>query len=204
MVRMSKGLYLGALIVAFLLIPLCGIPALFLLNSYALPRSMGIDDDITNLSVGLLIFLAIAPFILVHIILTFLTIYKMWSSIQDGAARTTPGRAIGFLLVPFYNLYWIFQVWGGFPTDYNAYIQRHSLQVPTLSQGIYITYPIVIVLSVIPVLGFLAILIAPVIFAIVIVKTSNAVNALAEARQRIKRSNYAPKPVSQVRVGQAI
>lgn len=202
--RMSKGLYLGALIVAFLLIPLCGIPALFLLNSYELPRSMGIDDDITSLSVGVLIFLAIAPVLLIHMILTFLVVYKMWSSIQDGAVRTTPGRAIGFLLIPFYNLYWIFQVWGGFPTDYNGYVQRHSLQVPTLSPGIYVTYPIVIVLSLVPLLNVLAILVAPVIFAIVIVKTSNAVNALAEARQRMEWSNHAPKPVSSVRAGQPI
>lgn len=178
MVRMSKILYIGVLVVTFLFLFLFGIPALFLLDSYKIPRDMGIDDNITNLSVAILIFLSIAPFLIAQFVLTLVVIYKMWASIRGGrATRTTPGKAVGFLFIPFFNLYWLFQVWGGFPTDYNRYLEEYSLPLPRLSSGLYIIYPI---LTLIP---FLGILLAPLVFIIVIAKTSNAVNGLADARQ---------------------
>ncbi len=178
MIRMSKILYISALVVTFIFLFLFGIPAIFLLDSYKIPRDMGIDDSITSLSVAVLIFLSVAPFIITQIILTLMVIYKMWASIQGGrATRTTPGKAIGFLFIPFFNLYWLFQVWGGFPVDYNRYVDEHFLPIPKLSSGLYITYPI---LTLIPLLG---ILLAPLVFIIVIAKTSNAVNLLADAKQ---------------------
>lgn len=205
MVRMSKRLYLAALIFALLLLPLCGIPALFLLNSYALPRSMGIDDDLTNLSVGLLIFFAIAPFVFTQMILLLTVVYKMWAAIQDGPyARMTPGKAIGLLFIPFFNLYWVFQAWGGFPGDYNAFIDRHALPVPKLSPGLYIVYPIVLVLSVVPVLGILALLIGPIVFVVLMVKTCDAVNRLADARERSESSQYNPRVIPQARATHAV
>jgi hypothetical protein len=174
---MSKKFYVGALVATFVLLFLCGLPALYLLNSYAIPRGMGIDDDLINLSVGVLIFLSIAPFMFTQIILSYVVIYKMWSSIQGGrATRTSPGKAIGFLFIPFFNLYWLFQVWGGFPTDYNRYVEERSLPLPNLSSGIYIAYP---VLLFIPVLG---ILLAPFVFILVAAKTCDAVNSLAATK----------------------
>jgi len=177
MIRMSKKLYVGALAATFALLFLCGLPALFLLNSYAIPRGMGIDDDLTSLLVGVLIFLSVAPFIFTQIILSYVVIYKMWSSIQGGhATRTTPGKAIGFLFIPFFNLYWLFQVWGGFPTDYNRYAEERSLPIPILSSGIYIAYPVLLLIP------FLGILLAPFVFIFVAAKTCDAVNSLAAAK----------------------
>ena len=46
--------------------------------------------------------------------------YKVWVSIQDGHARTTPGKAIGFMFIPFFNGYWLFQSIWGFAKDYNT------------------------------------------------------------------------------------
>ena len=66
--------------------------------------------------------LAVVQFFFVNMVYNFLMLWKMWSSIQDGRARTTPGKAIGFMLIPFFNIYWIFQVWGGFTTDYNNFL----------------------------------------------------------------------------------
>jgi len=177
MIRMSKKLYIGAMIAAFALLFLCGLPALFLLNSYAIPRDLGIDDDLTNLLVGLLLFLAIAPFIFLQLILSYVVIYKMWASIQDGrSTRTSPGKAIGFLFIPFFNIYWLFQVWGGFPTDYNRYIQERSLPIPTLSTGLYVAYPLLLLIP------FVGILFAPFVFILVTAKTCDAVNYLAAAK----------------------
>lgn len=184
MIRMSKRLYFGVLAATFVLMFLCGIPALFLLNSYQIPREMGIDDDLTNLFVGILGFFAIAPFLLTLTILPLVVLYKMWASIRDGNhARTTPGKAIGFLFIPFFNFYWLFQVWGGFPTDYNKYAERHRLNVPLLGSGIYTAYAVLIALSVIPFLNILTALAAQFVFLVIMVKTSDAVNRLADAAQ---------------------
>jgi hypothetical protein len=142
---------------------------------------MGIDDDLTNILVGVLIFLAFAPFLLANVILTFVVIYKMWAAIRGGNARTSPGKAVGFLFIPFFNLYWLFQVWAGFPTDYNKYVAHQGLNVPLLSSAIYTVHPVLIALSVIPGLNVLTALASLFTFVVIIAKSSDAVNRLADA-----------------------
>jgi hypothetical protein len=55
-------------------------------------------------------------------------VYRMWSAVQDGQARITPGRALGLLFVPFYNFYWVFRALPGWARDYNAYCERHGIR----------------------------------------------------------------------------
>jgi hypothetical protein len=51
---------------------------------------------------GVIATLSVIPF--------YTTLYRAWKCLQPGGlARTTPGKAIGFLFIPFFNLYWIFQ-----------------------------------------------------------------------------------------------
>ena len=183
MIRMSKKLYVGALIATFVMLFLFGLPAIYLLDSYRIPRSLGIDDSLTTFMVGLLIFLAVAPFLIAQAVVTFLVIYRMWASIQDGYARTSPGKAVGFLFIPFFNLYWIFQVWGGFPKDYNRYVDRYRLQIPHLSAGLYVAYPLLILLSIIPFVGILCTIINFFMLIAIAAKTCDAVNALAGKQQ---------------------
>ena len=56
--------------------------------------------------------------------------HQAWSLIQDGHARTSSGAAVGLLFVPFVNLFWQFYMFWGLPSDINAYIRRHGLEVP--------------------------------------------------------------------------
>lgn len=58
-------------------------------------------------------------------ILMFVLLYKLWGVVQDGQAATTPGKAVGFLFIPFYNFYWIFQAYWGLAKDLNRYIKQH-------------------------------------------------------------------------------
>ncbi|MEP6904292.1 MAG: hypothetical protein ABJA66_21425, partial [Actinomycetota bacterium] len=118
-------------------------------------------------------------------------IWQMWSSIQDGYARTTPAQAIGYLFIPFYNLYWIFQVWSGFPKDFNNFVKRHQLPVSNLSPGVYEAYPFLILMSVIPVLGIIFAAIGFGVFLAVIAKTCNAVNELTDFTQE-RQKNVVP------------
>jgi serine/threonine-protein kinase len=55
-------------------------------------------------------------------------LHKCWTAIQDGDARTTPGKAIGLLFVPFYALFWASQAYPGFASDYNRLISRREFR----------------------------------------------------------------------------
>lgn len=49
-----------------------------------------------------------SPFILTAFILNLVSIAKYWSLLPSQFSRgTTPGEAAGFMLIPFFNLYWI-------------------------------------------------------------------------------------------------
>lgn len=86
-------------------------------------------------------------------IVLFVLIYRMWASIQDGYARTSPGQAVGFLLIPFFNLYWLFQVFWGYAVDFNAYLVRHRLEAARLRSGRFLTYSIASIVALIPLVG---------------------------------------------------
>jgi hypothetical protein len=126
------------------------------------------------------ILLAYIP-ILFAAVLMLVLVYKMWAAIQDGQVRTTPGKAVGFLFIPFFNFYWVFQVFPGFADDYNAYAARHSLTVPRLERGIFLAYCILTLCGIVPILGMLCVLVNFVIALMMISRVCDAVNALADA-----------------------
>ena len=76
------------------------------------------------------------------IVALYVMIFKMWSAIQDGHARMTPGKAVGFMLIPLFNLYWFFQVFYGWAKDFNSYVSRHALHVPKVSENKFLIYVI--------------------------------------------------------------
>ncbi|MBI4702804.1 MAG: hypothetical protein HY744_16920 [Deltaproteobacteria bacterium] len=88
------------------------------------------------------------PFVLAGLFQCVL-LYKMWKAVQDGQARVSPIAAVGLLLVPIFNLYWIFRVLPGYATDFNAYVARHRLGVPPLSQGFILAAMLVPVANVV-------------------------------------------------------
>ncbi|MEW6096676.1 MAG: hypothetical protein AB1567_09145 [bacterium] len=113
--------------------------------------------------------------------------YKAWASIQDGFARTTPGKAVGFLFIPFYNFYWIFQVIWGFAKDYNSYIDRHGVSASKLPEGLFLSSCILSVLGIVLgilgrfpwfALGIIVHIIVDIIEIIILIKTCDAVNSL--------------------------
>ena len=67
---------------------------------------------------------------IVSTVLLYVLIYQFWKIIQDGFARTSPGKAVGYLFIPYYNLYWIFQTFYGLSKDMNKYQKRHFERDP--------------------------------------------------------------------------
>ncbi|MDD5313219.1 MAG: hypothetical protein PHO26_09320 [Dehalococcoidia bacterium] len=156
MQKLSKGFYLGSIIGSWVmtgLLLIIGIVILFAAGVTA--------EDMKEANWGLIgggvifILLAIAVGIYGTVIGCIL-LYKAWKAIQDGQPRTTPGKAVGFLFIPFFNLYWIFVAYWGFAQDFNKYLNVKSLAVPKLSEGLFLAYPILILCSGIPYIGSLA------------------------------------------------
>lgn len=69
-------------------------------------------------------------------VVAFILIYKMWAAIQGMGARTSAGKALGFMFIPFFNLYWAFQVYWGWTKDYNSIPERDDVELPSMPEGI--------------------------------------------------------------------
>lgn len=103
--------------------------------------------------VGFLMFIAA----ILHSSITWLVLlYKSWAAIQDGHARTTPARAVGFLFIPFFNFYWAFQAYWGLSKDYNGYLKRHSVRAGKLPEWLFLCLPLELLVSYLLLLAFLA------------------------------------------------
>ena len=136
-------------------------------------------------------------------VLSLVQVYRMWNVLNDGKSRMTSGEAVGFLFVPFYNLYWMFQVWSGFPKDYNAFVDRYRLQqkVPYLKRDLFDFLPVLILLSGL----IITIPVLLVVFAVLLKRTNIALDnlklAVIEARQQRIVPQLTPRPVFQTQPG---
>ncbi len=93
-----------------------------------------------DLAMGLYIY-SIAPFTYLGIIWLIL-LYLSWAAIQDEQSRITPVKAVVLMLVPFFRYYWIFRVFKNYAGEYNAYVDRHGLALPSLSSGLFTAFSI--------------------------------------------------------------
>jgi len=180
MTRLNKGFYLGSHTALFVLaMVLSGVVVVRLIELGALHSSIFSQAEIIQLVTELIVEVILLILLFVAGSVVYLTlVYKMWSSIQDGHARTSPGKAVGFLFIPFFGAYWFFQVWWGFAKDYNAYLKRHALQLRELSEGLFLSFNILPFLFWIPFLGWAGILVANVIFLFMVSSVCDRVNAL--------------------------
>ena len=94
-------------------------------------ESQGSDPDSTfEILVGLLlIMVAIVLFVLLVLTFVFgcLILHELWSLIPTHKARTTPGKAVGFLFIPLFHLYWVFIAIYGLAKALNAETGRKSV-----------------------------------------------------------------------------
>lgn len=124
--------------------------------------------------------LAIIPFVYKVAVILHLT-YSMWFSIRDDYARTTPGKAVGLLFVPIYNIYWMYHVLVGFVEDYNNFTSRNELEAPILKDDIFKAYFFLYIASIIPVVGEYIAAVNLIVGSMMIYKICDAVNAVVSA-----------------------
>ena len=165
--KMSKGFFLGSILGG-----LGGGVVLGILGAI-----FGASSRMDEAAIPL-IALAVVAFLYAAIVVMVM-IYKMWAAIQDGHARATPGKALGFCFIPLFNYYWIFQVYWGWSKDYNAYIRRHNINTAAMPEGLFLTVPILILCSIVPFVGMLAGLVNLILMIILVGKICDGVNAIA-------------------------
>jgi hypothetical protein len=167
---MSKQFFLGSVIVSGIVSIL-----LTLFTAAAARRGKPVAD-------GPLLFLSFLTMVYLVVVCAIMW-YKAWSSIQDGSARTGPGKAVGFMFIPIFNFYWVFQAVWGFSKDYNSYIERHQYGVEKLPEGLFLASAIMTVVGVIagmiPFFGVLYSIVCLVVFATIVAKVCDAVNAIS-------------------------
>ncbi len=109
---------------------------------------------------------------LVSVIAYWALVYNMWAAMPAGEGRTTPGKALGLLFAPIFNIYWVFNVFVGFAADYNKYLDKQRSSAPRLSEGLMIA---MLLCMGIPVVGWI-------VLTIGIAKIVDAMRVLRDGR----------------------
>ncbi len=92
-------------------------------------------------------FAAADVFLVCSMLIELALYYKMWAAIWDDQASISPAKAVGFLFVPVFNIYWALYMFPGFAEDYNAFIQRRSVKTQDLPLILFLIYAVVFILA---------------------------------------------------------
>lgn len=166
----SKGFYLGSILGSL------GVSAFFSVISLIFTAS---DEPLIGLAIVGLGF----PLMIYGVVVLMVLIYKMWATLEGKGARTTPGKAVGFLFIPFFNAYWIFQVYWGWAKDFNAYTGQQNMDVPRISEGLALAICITTFCSMVPYIGLLLALPNLVLVGLFLAKACDGMNAMAWVEQ---------------------
>lgn len=180
MKKLSKPFYLGSIVGG---VVISVISLLISIMYYGIAGEKEVySQNINYFQFIALVYLLLGCILIIYASAIYLMLlYKSWQQIQDIHPRTTPGKAIGFLLIPLFFLYWIFVAYWGFARDYNNYIQRMELNIPRLNEDLFLAFCIIRVCTVIPYLGILAVIAAGVLWIIIADKMIDAVNNIRDA-----------------------
>lgn len=129
-------------------------------------RAFGIDTAIEDSIYGVIVIFVFAVLFIASYVLLYIQQYRLWKFVIERSKKYadlhptigTPGKAVGFQFIPFFNFYWIFKSWGQLPFNVNELAKKEGKEV-RLSQGLGITIPILILVSIIPVINILTTLV---------------------------------------------
>jgi predicted Zn finger-like uncharacterized protein len=92
-------------------------------------------------------FAAADVFLICSVAIEMLLFYKMWAAIQDDKTSISPAKAVWFLFIPVFNIYWALLMITGFAEDYNSFIQRRAIRAKDLSLSLFMIYAFAFILS---------------------------------------------------------
>ena len=73
-------------------------------------------------------FLIGIPILIIGVAFGAMLLYQCWKLIPADIARTTPGKAVGYSFIPFFNLYWFFVAFKGLGEDMNETLRQRGIQ----------------------------------------------------------------------------
>lgn len=85
-------------------------------------------------------FIVADVFLILGVLIELVLYYKMWAVIQDDEVSVSPAKAILFLLIPFFNIYWMLNMLIGFAEDYNSFIERRSINIKEMPVMLFVIY----------------------------------------------------------------
>ena len=128
--KIIKSHYLGIIIGSTVIATCLAIFGLVYYNSPLIESDKSIGIFLLAISISIFIF---------SIFYYMKLIYTLWEKLQIANPRTTPIKAVGFLFISLFNLYWIFQCFWGFSIDFNNYIDSKKYPIKKISQLIPLT-----------------------------------------------------------------
>jgi len=96
-----------------------------------------------GMGIGAILVLVGYLMLILSVIPMYINLYRAWSCLQPGGlARSTPGKAVGFMFIPFFNYYWLFMAFNGLAKDWNQTVATYSdiKAAPKMSEGIFLTF----------------------------------------------------------------
>lgn len=72
--------------------------------------SLTLSEAASSDAVGVMLLLGV-PIMITSAILNAVLLYQCWAALPEPYRATTPGKAVGFLFIPIFNLYWMFVCW---------------------------------------------------------------------------------------------
>ena len=122
-------------------------------------------------------------------VFAMILLYRYWVVMQPYSKRTTPGKAVGFLFIPFFNLYWMFVAYHGLAKDIDTYLdQNRQSKAPRPSSGLVLATVILMLVSFVPYLGNLAGLALLVLLFIMKLRLNNSIIGIIQDRSRQQAS----------------
>jgi hypothetical protein len=135
------------------------------------------------------------PLSIVALVFWCMHLHRLWSAIPESGRSTTPGKAVGFLFIPFFSFYWYFRSYVGLVQDASKVTGRPG------PAGLAMTYAILSVVKwvviwfpVVSTLFFIGYYVVWLLFALAATKQANAV---LEAQAGSKPAAHVPPPIPQ-------
>jgi hypothetical protein len=130
--------------------------------------------------------IGLGPVALIAAIIVFaILLHKMWKVVQDGQARTTPEKAVGFLFIPFFNVYWAFVAIHGLALDLNSYVRRHRacMDGEPAPTALSLVFCILFAIAIVPYLNLLVFVPMSVVLFLLVPRLKNSVAGIVHVRQ---------------------
>lgn len=106
-------------------------------------------------------------------------LYYSWKIVEPNSANVTGSKAVGYLFIPFYNLYWAYFIISSLPKELNLKAQKWGIySAPFLSDSMIVATAILFVLFLIPIVNVIFLVPFLVVSYIYIVKVAECVHKL--------------------------